>query len=178
MPLFPQFDTFGIMKELLLSYSAYNVWAHSQLLEVIHSLTEEQQRDTASSSFGSIYRTYLHMWNAESIWWQRLKLQERITVPMDTFQGSMRELAHQLLAQSRQWQEWIAGASEPMLQHVFQYQNSKKEVFKQPTWQMLLHVFNHGTYHRGQIVDLLHVQGVAKIPATDYVEFVRKGSKV
>ena len=73
----------------------------------------------------------------------------------------------------RQWQEWVNSASDISLDHVFQYQNTKKEQFKQPVYQMILHVFNHGTYHRGQIVNMLRQVGVEKIPQTDFIVWSR-----
>jgi uncharacterized damage-inducible protein DinB len=36
-----------------------------------------------------------------------------------------------------------------------------------------MHVFNHGTYHRGQLVTMLRQVGVTEIPQTDYIAFVR-----
>src|SRR3954471_6393833 len=135
------------MKELLLQYSTFNGWANGLLLNLIDSLPGEKQKATVASSFSSLYDTVLHVWSAESVWWQRLKLQERISFPAETFKGDMKELSSNLLHQDKQYTEWITGAHEHMLQHVFQYQNTKKEQFKQPVYQMLLHVFNHGTYH-------------------------------
>ena len=38
----------------------------------------------------------------------------------------------------------------------------------QPIWQIVMHVVNHGTLHRGQIVGMLRQLGV-KAPATDIV---------
>jgi uncharacterized damage-inducible protein DinB len=35
--------------------------------------------------------------------------------------------------------------------------------------QMLLHVFNHGTYHRGQLINILRQAGVEKVPETDFI---------
>ncbi len=56
----------------------------------------------------------------------------------------------------------------------FDYENSKGEQFKQPIFQMLLHVFNHGTYHRGQLVTMLRQLGVENIPATDFIVWSRE----
>ena len=75
------------MKELLQQFAAYNIWANQKILEVIHTLPEEKQKQELPSSFKSLYVTVLHMWNAESIWWQRMKLQERIISPFETFKG-------------------------------------------------------------------------------------------
>jgi uncharacterized damage-inducible protein DinB len=162
------------MKEMLLQLSAYHLWANHLLLDAINKLTEEAQHTETQSSFTSIHKTVMHLWNAEGIWWQRLKLQERIVIPGESFTGTTAEACQQLLALNSQWHSWIAGAQERMLEHVFMYHDSKKEQFKQPVFQMLLHVFNHGTYHRGQIVNQLRQLGIAKIPPTDFIVWSRK----
>ena len=109
------------MKELLKQYAAYNIWASQKILDIILALPEEKQIAEVPSSFNSLYKTVLHMLDAESIWWQRMKLQERIIVPSENFNGSMQELANGLLQQSRQWEEWVSNASDLSIEHVFQY---------------------------------------------------------
>lgn len=162
------------MKELLLQLATYNVWANGLLLDVILQLPEEQQKAEIKSSFPSLFLTTLHMWDAESVWWQRLKLSERVVAPSENFDGGILDVANGLLQQNRQWQEWVANAQEHMLQYVFSYQNSKREQFKQPVYQMLVHLFNHGTYHRGQLVTILRQLNVKKIPQTDFIVWSRK----
>jgi uncharacterized damage-inducible protein DinB len=162
------------MKEILTQLSAYHIWANQSLLDVINQLPGEKQKQEVPSSFKSLYLTLLHMLDAESIWWQRMKLLERIQVPSENFNGTLKELGNNMIHQNKQWNEWISAVNDHQLQHVFQYQNSKREQFKQPIYQMLLHVFNHGTYHRGQLVNILRQLGVEKIPATDFIYWSRK----
>jgi uncharacterized damage-inducible protein DinB len=162
------------MKDILQKLSAYNLWANSQLFPLICQLPKEKQEREIPSSFPSLYRTILHMWDAETIWWQRFKLQERLIIPSENFKGDMNELCQQLLKQDKLWSDWLSSAQEHMLTHVFHYQTLKKEQFKQPVYEMMLHVFNHGTYHRGQLVNMLRQLGVEKIPATDFSIFTRK----
>jgi uncharacterized damage-inducible protein DinB len=162
------------MKEILTQLSAYHIWANQLLLDVVNHLPEEKQKQEVPSSFKSLYLTLLHMLDAENIWWQRMKLLERIHLPSESFTGDAKELGNGLLHQSRQWNEWITSATDHQLQHVFLYQNSKREQFKQPIYQMLLHVFNHGTYHRGQLVNILRQIGVEKIPRTDFIDWSRR----
>lgn len=159
---------------MLLQLSAYNLWANQTLLGAIGKLPEEVQHAELPGSFPSLHKTIMHLWDAESIWWQRMKLQERIAVPGENFAGTTAEAGRQLLALNKQWHEWIVGAQEHMLQHVFMYHNSKREQFKQPIYQMLLQVFNHGTYHRGQMVNQLRQLGITKIPGTDFILWSRK----
>ena len=162
------------MKELLQQLSAYHIWANDLLMDAIKNLPAELHQKEIPSSFNNLQKTLLHMWSAESIWWQRVKLQERVIAPAENFNGNMEEILEQSKNQNRQWNEWILNAQEHHLQHVFQYQNFKGEQFKQPIYQMLLHLFNHGTYHRGQIVNMLRQLGVDKIPQTDFIVWSRK----
>lgn len=162
------------MKELLKQYASYNRWASQKIFDLILSLPEEKQLAELPSSFTSLYKTILHMWDAESVWWQRMKMQERIVVPSENFNGSMKDITNGLLHQSAQWEEWVSGASDLSLEHVFQYQNTKREVFKMPVYQMVHHVFNHGTYHRGQLINMLRQLGIEKLPQTDFSLWTRK----
>jgi uncharacterized damage-inducible protein DinB len=161
------------MKELLQQYAAYNTWANQKLLEIVLKLTEEQHQREVPGSFPTLHSTILHMWDAESIWWQRTKLQEVVTPPSVHFKGTTRDVINALLHQNKLWESWVNNATEAALQHVFQYYNSKREYFKQPVYQTLMQVFNHGTYHRGQIVTMLRQLSVDKIPGTDFILWTR-----
>ena len=138
------------MKLLLQQYATYNIWANQRIFDCINNLADDQINREIPSSFSSIYKTVLHMWVAEDAWWQRLKLAEQILPAGDDFNGLFSELQKKLNQQSATWQDWVSGATETQLAHVFAYQKSKTELFKQPVDEMLMHLFNHGTYHRGQ----------------------------
>ena len=118
------------MKEIILPYAAYHTWANGLLLSTVSGLSDEQQQAEVRSSFPSLFKTVLHMLDAESIWWQRLKLQEKIERPSEGFAGDMQVLSKLLLEQNKRWQDWVQGANEPALQHEFIYYNSNKERFK------------------------------------------------
>jgi len=162
------------MKQLLQQYAAYNVWANKIITEKIMLLPEAVIYQETKSSFATIYATVLHLLDVESIWWQRLRLLEHVQWPGVSFEGNIETLSQQLLTFSRQWHQWVTSANEMNLEHVFAYHNSKKEYFKQPVYEMLLHLFNHQTYHRGQLVTMMRENGIEKIPATDFIVFSRK----
>ncbi len=162
------------MKKILAHYAAYNLWANNRLVEVINNLTDEQVDRDITSSYPSIRKTVLHLWDVENIWWQRMKLAEVQVWQSDHFSGSLMELNNNLLVLSKQWKEWIDIATEAALEHEFIYRNSKKDQFKQPVYEMLLHLFNHQSYHRGQLVTMLRQVDVTNIPNTDLISFLRK----
>jgi uncharacterized damage-inducible protein DinB len=162
------------MKEILEQFASYNIWANQKMSELVQSLPDDILQSTLPSSFTTIHATLLHMWDAESIWWQRMKLQEVIIFPSASFKGTTLDVSTSLLHQNKLWQSWVKNASIAALEHVFMYQNTIGEQFKQPIYQMILHVFNHGTYHRGQLVNMLRQSGIEKIPPTDFIVWSRK----
>ena len=164
------------MKIILSQYAAYHQWANQLIIDRIQKLPSELHDKKVPGSFPGLQATLLHIWDAESIWWQRMKLQENIIVPSTNFTGGINEISKSLMFQSRQWQEWISNAQEHMFDHEFIYYNTKKEKFKQSVYQVILHVFNHGTYHRGQLVNILRQLDVDAIPQTDFIIWSRKKS--
>jgi len=160
------------MKQIFDQYALYNVWANERIIDTILKLPEEMLFKTVASSFSSLQLTLLHMWNTDSIWWQRIKLVETVQ-DAGNKSSSIQEITSGLLAQSRQWQNWVEKSTSAALEHEFIYRNSKKEQFKQPVYQVLLHLFNHSTYHRGQLVTMLRQLDVTTIPATDFIFFCR-----
>lgn len=162
------------MKKMLEQFAAYNLWANQRLTELINNLPDDVLNKEIISSFSSIQSTLQHLWDVESIWWQRVKLTEQQEWPGKTFTGSVMELSNNLVAQSKQWKEWVDIATDAALQHEFIYKNTKKDQFKQPIYEMLLHLFNHQTYHRGQLITMLRQTGETNIPNTDLISYLRK----
>jgi uncharacterized damage-inducible protein DinB len=162
------------MKQLLQQYAAYNLWANTVLSGRLLQIPDDILHKEMGSSFGNIYKTTVHLMEVESVWWQRLKLQEHVLMPEKDPEENFEELSKKLLALSKQWSDWVKEVNEKNIEHVFGYYNSKKEFFKQPVYEVLLHVFNHQSYHRGQIVTMMRQNGIDKIPATDFSVFARK----
>jgi uncharacterized damage-inducible protein DinB len=165
------------MKELLLSYAGHNAWANDQLLGAIAALTPAQQQQELVSSFPTVQRTLLHLVDSNTIWWQRLQLQEKITRPSDSFEGDFAALAQILRKIDSQWLEYVQRSHEHVFTHEFIYRDNKGVQHKSPVWQVLQHLFNHGTFHRGQLVTMLRQLGLQKIPATDYIVYAREKIK-
>ncbi len=161
------------MKELLQQYSAYNLWANKAILLCVAGLSDEQQHKEIVSSFSSILKTLTHMMDVESVWWQRLKLSEHVIWPSAEQDVDFNLVNKRLLETSENWAEWVKQSHEAALNHVFEYRNSKKELFKQPVNEIVMQVVNHQTYHRGQLVTMLRQLEISKIPNMDFVSFCR-----
>ena len=156
------------VKEILLQYARFSQWAHKSLLELIRTLTPEQQHATIPSSFDSLYKTVFHVWGAESLWLGRLK-QEPVTISGDPFDKSMENLSGALEKVDQSWVDWISNQKDEQLTEKLHYKNKAGLPFHQSYDLLLHHIFNHNTYHNGQLVTMLRALGVDKIPATDFI---------
>ncbi|GAB2652051.1 DinB family protein [Flavihumibacter cheonanensis] len=161
------------MKTLLLEYAAYHIWANEQLYGCIKNLNEESWTKEITSSFPSLLKTLLHMWDAESLWWQRIQGKTEMFIPSKNFHEHPLKGAEALLMQGHVWKEWLESTSEAKLNEVFSYTNLKGLSYESSYSHLLMHLFNHGTYHRGQLVTILRQLGVTDIPATDFIVWSR-----
>lgn len=58
------------------------------------------------------------------------------------------------------------------LNRIISYENSRGEKFTNKLVEIMFHIINHSTYHRGQLISLLKNEGVEPI-ITDYIYYKR-----
>jgi uncharacterized damage-inducible protein DinB len=73
----------------------------------------------------------------------------------------------------QQRQEFLRSLTENTLHAPLRYNGSDGKEFSMPLAQLLQHVVNHGTYHRGQVTTLLRQVG-AETVSLDMVFFYRE----
>jgi uncharacterized damage-inducible protein DinB len=156
------------VKDMLQRYARYNQWAHTKLLDLILELSVEEQHATIPSSFNSLYKTVLHVWGASALWLGRLNL-EPIEISGDPFNASTEDLARAMELVDQQWVDWFKSKTDQELTENLNYNNLAGKPFSQSYDLLLQHIFNHSTYHNGQLVTMLRALGLDKIPATDFV---------
>ena len=71
------------------------------------------------------------------------------------------------------WEEWFASAIDEELDRVVEYASYEGKEFRNTVEDILLHVWSHGFYHRGQVGALINGMGGTP-PAIDYIVRVRE----
>jgi len=166
------------MKELLLQYARYNIWANKRIIDVLLKHDEEVLNMEIKSSFPSLQATVFHSWGAESIWLKRLHLEEKPVFASMDFKGPFAEACNEWQKASEGLLQFIEKQyDDKALEHVFQYNDLKGTPHKNPVYATLQHVFNHSTYHRGQLVTMLREVGETKLPTTDFIVYIREQKK-
>lgn len=159
------------MKELLMNLASYHIWANLRLTDTLKKISQQQLDQEFPSSFPNIRKTMVHLWDAEETWFQRLKMEEKVMLPSSGFSGDFIQFSELYLDLNKRLEEWMGKLTDQGLIHVVVYYNSKGEYHKLPVYAILMQVFNHATYHRGQVVTLLHDLDITKIPGTDFSLF-------
>jgi uncharacterized damage-inducible protein DinB len=134
----------------------YNEWATTHLLDAAAPLSDEQTRSDRGASFASIQRFFAHIAAAEINWLQRWMVGQNQTPTLELQKmPDMDTVRASFLASHLGLREFIANLTEERLDAPLTYRDSSGTEQARPLWQLMTHVANHGTYHRGEIAMML-----------------------
>jgi len=154
----------------------YNAWANRRMLDACAALSDEQFTRTIVSSFPSVRETLIHILAAEWIWLERWQERALTQSEWEGFAGQFTGLAsigNYWTALEKKRQDFIAALTPERLARVHKYETTEGTAYAQPLWQMMQHLANHSTYHRGQVTMMLRQLG-AKPVGTDLITFYRQ----
>lgn len=150
------------MKEHFIKLFKYNLWANQI---VCKSVFDNKLKDE------SLVKIISHIYDSEVVWYNRItdaegspgiwESQELTQLP-----GLFETIDNKLIA-------YIDNLDEEAVPKLIAYENSKGQKFISRLTDILTHLANHGTYHRGQIAKMIRNAG-DEPPVTDYIAFVRK----
>jgi uncharacterized damage-inducible protein DinB len=125
------------------------------------------------SSFPGIGKTLLHIWDAEVVWLMRLQGESLTDLPSKDFKGKKDELLAGALASSQDLLSFVESKGNDFFASKISYNNIKGDPYDNIAEDILFHLVNHGTYHRGQIITMLRELEIVQVPNTDLVNFLR-----
>ena len=145
---------------------AYDRWANTRLLDAAARLTPEEFGRDLGASFGSVRGTLIHIIRGEKLWLHRWVTGSRLP---DAAPGDLPDCASLQEALSQWSAERSAFAEQLTDERLQSTMNIRGQEFT--VADLIRHVTNHSTYHRGQVVLLLRQLGQTP-PATDWALFV------
>ena len=153
----------------------YNAWANHRALEAASALTPEQFTQALGSSFSSVRDTLAHICAGEWVWMERFQGRSPSAFPDAQQFTTAATLTDHWHAQEAPLLAFVNGLTQEDLNRVMEYKTFKFGVYRNPLWQSMQHVVNHGSYHRGQVTTLLRQLGAQPI-LTDLMHFYRERS--
>ena len=151
----------------------YNAWANHRSLDAAGGLTAEQFSKPMGSSFGSVRDTLAHICGAEWVWLERFQGRSPASLPDAAECMDVASLRTKWEEQEARLLAFVGKLSQEDLNRMMEYKTLKFGVYRNPLWQSMQHVVNHGTYHRGQVTTLLRQLGAQPI-LTDLMHFYRE----
>lgn len=148
-------------------FAAYDLWANTRLMDRLLREPEALLDQPAKSSFPSIRATLMHIRNADAVWLAR------ITGTTPRWPAADSEALDTFLPHVVALHDHVKGLATAELLGAVTYTDLKGNSYSQPRAQLLMHCFNHSTYHRGQVVTQMRALDVQEIPALDLVVFQR-----
>jgi uncharacterized damage-inducible protein DinB len=121
-----------------------------------------------TSSFPSLRSTLLHIRDAENAWMHRLEGLAPVPWPAEKDRS-----IGTVLKYSQRLHDLVLGHDEGWLLHSVTYHDLRGNEHIQARWEMLIHCFNHGTQHRGQLITMMRTLGLSEIPANDLIVYQR-----
>ena len=154
--------------ETLRTHLRYTEWATNRLLEAAGKISPNELERDFGTADKSVLGTLTHIFAADRVWLARIEGNPP-EVPSGYDLGRLASEWSDLFAR---WHRWAAGLTAESVEQSVSYRDLKGNPWISPIWQIVLHVVNHGTHHRGQVAGFLRSMGQAP-PPLDLIAYYR-----
>jgi uncharacterized damage-inducible protein DinB len=155
------------------SMLGYESWANERAIASLESVPVERAH---GESWDRARGLVMHNLLARRVWLWRIE-GTAYDNPKDWFAPmSPAQLRAFALEVDHAWRVFLDQATQTELDRVVRYRSSEGQGYTSSVANICTHVFNHSTYHRGQIARIVHELG-GKRAATDHIGFSRKQSE-
>ena len=150
------------MKSYFNNLFRYDKWATQQLLSKFDYQPPINQR---------IYELLSHVLSAQQIWLDRCNnATQSVALWAERTPESLRYDTERYYLS---WINYLDGLETAEFDKMVNYTNSKGDTFTTRLTDIIAHVINHGTHHRGEMLIHMKQEGF-ELPNIDYITFVRQ----
>ena len=127
-------------------------------MDAAAQLTPEELVRDFQTSDRSVLDTLVHVYAADRLWLRRLEGKPFAGFSSDA-DRSLSVLQNEWPPLLERWKQWVASLDDARAASSFEYTDLQGRHWSQPVWQLVSHVVNHGTHHRGQVSGFLRTMG-------------------
>lgn len=158
----------SIARSTLLTHFDYTSWATFKLLDAAGRLTTDELTRDLQVSHGSLLGTLQHIFYADRTWLARLEGRTGEAF-MDPAPGpDMEALKERWPVVIQGLRKFVESAAEDLFEQPLAFRRLNGDAQQVTHWKIFLHVVNHATLHRGQVMAMMRQLGHAP-PGTDYL---------
>ncbi|HKW38460.1 MAG TPA: DinB family protein [Burkholderiales bacterium] len=153
----------------------YNQWANHLIFEAVAALPEGEAIKPRPSLFKNMVHTLNHNYVIDLIWQAHLEGRDHgFTARNTPGHPSLDELRRKQQAIDDWYIAWSDGLSEAALAERVRFTLIGGNPGVMTRGEILLHIVNHTTYHRGFVADLMYQVPGARPPTTDLPVYLRE----
>jgi uncharacterized damage-inducible protein DinB len=152
----------------------YNQWANRRLYGAVLAMPDEAYRRRTGVFFGSLHGTLNHLLLTDRVWLKRLTGEGEHPNRLDAILfEDLGDLLRARIAEDARLKGVISSYSEADLGEAVSYQTMSGQPQRQKLQDILLHLFNHQTHHRGQAHACCSIVTGTEPPSLDLLAFQR-----
>lgn len=152
----------------------YNAWANQEIFDAVAALPADEATRPRTSLFKNIVHTLNHNYVIDAIWQAHLEGREHGYAARNTpDHPPLAELARMQREIDDWYIAWSDALNETVLEERVHYTLIGGNRVVMTRAEVLLHIVNHTSYHRGFVADLFY-QVPARPPTTDLPVFLRE----
>ncbi len=159
--------------EEALTLVEYNAWANHRAAAAAALLSPAEFSRDLGSSFPSVHATLVHIMGVEWLYMERWQGRSPTAFPSAARFPSLEALRGPWAAVEQEWLSRSRALAPGELARHIEFRNTRGISYSQPLAQLLQHLVNHSTYHRGQVASLLRQLSHEPQP-TDLITFFRE----
>lgn len=161
----------GVPVEILRTHVRYTTWATARIVDAASRLAPEELTRDFKSADKHVLGTLAHVYAADRAWLRRIEGASPAPLVDPGEDIQLTTLQHEWPALLGRWQAWVDALQDPSASA--SYKDFQGNAHSTPYWQIVLHLVNHGTHHRGQAAAMLRAMGHAP-PPLDLIRYYRE----
>jgi uncharacterized damage-inducible protein DinB len=163
------------MKEHFALMARYNAWANTRLYRMAGNLSDEQYRRDVGAFFKSLHGTLNHVLVADRIWMSRMTGTGVAPTRLDAILfDDLGELSEARRTEDERILRFVEERTDAQLEAPLDYRMMDRSKQQQKLREVLAHLFNHQTHHRGQAHGILTALGVKDPDSLDVLWMLRE----
>ncbi len=142
-------------KTYFLMLTHYNQWANNKLFAVLEALSEAQLNQDCGAYFNSLIQTANHVLVGDFLWFERIcGLQPSGYALDDVLYPDVQELIKVRKTHDQSLIDYVQVHDESAFHQPLTYIR-RNQTYTEPLIEVLAHMFNHQTHHRGQMHNMV-----------------------
>jgi len=152
------------MKEYFIPLFEYDLATNLTILETIRAYPVNSRQAVG---------TMAHLLASQQIWLKRCRGEKTIGGSLWP-NWALPDLENIAKHNTAAWLDFLRRLQAVDFEKMVLYQNSKGHTYENRLHEVLAHLINHGTHHRAQIGQQLKQLGLAALPVTDLIFYLRE----